>query len=103
MWKEKLYNIKDYDMFFSSFIVSFTGLSVYSIISGAINGLGIRQIHEYRVFHDIAYGKYPIAAVIIFIFLFSMVSGVYAVMGMALSAVPNRFVAVTSAFLSVCL
>ena len=85
--------------FFSSFIVSFTGLSVYSIISGAINGLGIRQIHEYRVFHDIAYGKYPIAAVIIFIFLFSMVSGVYAVMGMALSAaVPNRFVAVTSAF-----
>ena len=34
-----------------------------------------------------------------FIFLFSMVSAIYAVMGMALSsAVPNRFVAVTSTF-----
>ena len=82
-----------------SFLISFIGLSIYSVICGVKNGLGVHQVHEYRVFHDIAYGNYPVLAAISFIFLFSMVSAIYAVMGMALSsAVPNRFVAVTSTF-----
>ncbi|MGN0327969.1 MAG: hypothetical protein ACI4D4_03200 [Lachnospira sp.] len=82
----------------SSFLVSFAGLTMYSLLCCIISGHGVsvRWIPEGGKYYDVASGSMPWMIVFILCFLFSIVSCVYAVMGMTLSAfLPNKFVAVT--------
>lgn len=82
----------------SSFLVSFVGLAMYSLLCCIISGHGVsvRWIPEGAKFYDVASGSMPWMVVFIMCFFFSIVSCVYAVMGMTLSAfLPNKFVAVT--------
>lgn len=80
-----------------SFLISFAALSVYSIFVAVKRGIGIDVIYPGNVFYDYAYGKIPFMAVFAKAFLFAMVSSVYAVLGLALSAVmTGKFVAVSA-------
>lgn len=83
----------------SSFCMSFIGLGLYAVFSTYMVGLGVHSNNIYpgAPLYDLSLGSMKFMYVIGQILLFSMVSAVYAVMGLALSAaIPNRFVAVTA-------
>ena len=81
----------------SSFAISFIGLIIYSLFNTVLYGVGTESVQQGEVFYDIGKSTIPFMMIIIRCFLFAIVSSVYAVAGLALSAfIPNRFVAVTA-------
>ena len=80
-----------------SFLISFAALLTYSIVVAFKRGIGIGVVYPGNVFYDYAYGRMPFMALFAKAFLFSIVSSVYAVLGLALSAVmTGKFVAVAA-------
>lgn len=85
----------------SSFLISFIGLSVYCTFCNIVTGSGIHEgiIIPGGRFYDIASGSMPVMAIYYRCMLFALAASCYAVMGMTLlSALPNKFVAVTGTF-----
>lgn len=83
----------------TSFIISFVGLGLYSIFNTINLGTGInsRSVYPGYPFYDLFEKNWIGLYIVALIIPFALVSAVYAVMGMMLSAIiPNRFVAVTA-------
>lgn len=82
--------------FCSSFFISSLSLTIYSLYFAIKCGVGESAIQS-GVFLDFAKSKCPYLAVLAGIFLFSIVSAVYAVLGLCLSAyVSGRFAAMAA-------
>lgn len=83
----------------TSFVISFVGLGIYSIFNTLNLGTGINSHSVYRgyPFYDLFEQNWIGLYIVALIIPFALVSAVYAVMGMMLSAIiPNKFVAVTA-------
>ncbi|MGN0318659.1 MAG: hypothetical protein ACI4E1_12085 [Lachnospira sp.] len=83
--------------FISTFFISFISLNLYSLRLTYIYGAGIigsGNYNVYNAFYDYMSSNMPYLTIIAMVFLFSLVSGVYAVMGLTLTAfVRSRFAA----------
>lgn len=92
--------------FFSAFIISFMSLNMCALFLAITNDAGVINTGNYNtsnVYYDYMSGPFPYMTIIAMTFLFSLVSGVYAVLGLAFSAfVKGRFAAFAAAtFISI--
>lgn len=78
-----------------TFITNFIGMMLYIVVKGGIDGYGYDMVYDHYLFYDVASGKIPFMYMIIRVYLFSIVTTMYAMWGYVVSALlPNKFVAV---------